>query len=323
MLTAKGGFDMARSIWKGSISFGLLNVPVTLYPAEQRNDISFHLIDSRDHARVRYQRINEDTGEEVSWSEIVKAFNYEDGSYVLMTDEDLAAVAIEASQTVEIQAFVPREAIDIVYFDKPYYLEPGKRGEKGYALLREVLTRTGRVGIARVVIRTREYLAALVPWGDALVLELLRYHQELRDVSALDLPGGTLAEYKISKKELEMAESLLEAMSTDWDPASFTDEYRTKLREYIESKADGKDHVPIPETADAEPTKIIDIMEVLKRSLAQKGNVRKTAGKAGKATAATKVTAKKVAKKTAKKTVRKPAGKTRKKTGAAKLRRTG
>lgn len=298
---------MPRSIWKGSISFGLLNVPVTVYPGEQRNDISFHLLDSRDHARVRYQRVNEDTGEEVPWSEIVKAFEYDDGSYVLLTDEDLASVAVEAAQTVEIQTFVPREAIDTVYFEKPYYLEPGKRGEKGYVLLREVLARTGRVGIARVVIRTREYLAALMPWGDALVLELLRYKQELRDPAELDLPTGSLADYKVSKQELAMAETLLEAMSADWNPAEFEDEYRGKLREFIESKAHGEERVAIPEKPDAEPTKVVDIMSVLKRSLAEKGRGAKGRAEPAKAAASTR-----------KKTAKKPAGRAAKKKAAAK-----
>lgn len=292
---------MARSIWKGSISFGLLNVPVTVYPAEQRHDISFHLLDSRDHARVRYQRINEDTGEEVPWSETVKGFEYDDGSYVLMTEDDFANVAVEATQTVEIQSFVPRTAIETLYFDKPYFLEPGKRGEKGYVLLREVLARTERVGIARVVIRTREYLAALMPWGDALVLELLRYPQELRDANDLDLPSGDIADYKITGKELEMAESLLESMSTDWDPTAYQDEYRANLRDYIESKAQGEDRVAVPESPDAEPTKIVDIMEVLRKSLEAK-KPPATAKKAKKATKkASKKTTKKAAKKASKK----------------------
>lgn len=310
---------MARSIWKGSISFGLLNVPVTVYPGEQRHDISFHLVDSRDHARVRYQRVNEDTGEEVPWSEIVKAFEYDDGSYVLMTDEELASVAVEAAQTVEIQSFVPRAEIETVYFEKPYFLAPAKRGEKGYVLLREVLARTGRVGIARVVIRTREYLAALMPWGNALVLELLRYPQELRDANDLDLPDGDLADYKITKKELEMAESLLEAMSTTWDPADYQDEYRAKLHEFIESKAQGEDRVPVPDALEAEPTKIVDIMSVLRRSLEKAAPPARS--KASK-TAAEKAAAKKAAvkKAAAKKTTTKSA-KTAKKAAAPKARR--
>jgi DNA end-binding protein Ku len=301
----------------------LLNVPVTVYPGEQRHDITFHLVDSRDHARVRYQRVNEDTGEEVPWSEIVKAFEYDDGSYVLMTEDDLANVAVEASQTVEIQSFVPRTAIDTLYFEKPYFLEPGKRGEKGYVLLREVLARTERVGIARVVIRTREYLAALMPWGNALVLELLRYPQELRDVNDLDLPAGDLADYKITKKELEMAESLLEAMSAEWEPATYQDEYRAKLREYIESKAQGEDRVAVPDSPDVEPTNIVDIMSVLRKSIEAKASpargkssknlASKTAGSKTAATRTAKATAKKATKKVAKKVETKVNGKANKK----------
>ena len=184
-----------------------------------------------------------------------------------------------------------------------------------------MLARTGRVGIARVVIRTREYLAALMPWGDALVLELLRYHQELRDVDDLDLPTGSLAEHKVTQKELEMAESLLAAMSAEWEPASFADEYRSKLREYIESKAEGEDRVPVPEAPEAEPTKVVDIMDVLKRSLEAKAKPA-----ARKAADARGTSAKKAATRTAKKTAAKPAKKTAKKakkTAASRLRRTG
>ncbi|MFO7653687.1 MAG: Ku protein [Candidatus Krumholzibacteriia bacterium] len=269
---------MPRAIWKGSISFGLLNVPVGVYPAEQRADLSFHLLDSRNHARVRYQRVNEETGEEVPWDQIIKGYEYDSGNYVLLGEEDFERVAVETTQTVEIQTFVERDEIDLTYFDKPYYLAPDRRGEKGYVLLRETLASTGKVGIAKVVIRTKQYLAALVPLGDALVLELMRFQQELRDPAELKLPSGKPADFKISPKELQMARTLVEAMSTAWDPSEYTDEYRERLMAYIDEKAANEGRVPATEAkAPPPPTKVVDMMEVLRRSLEEKQGGKKKA----------------------------------------------
>ena len=166
---------MARPIWKGHISFGLINIPVTLYPAEQRSELHFNLIDDRNKARVRYQRVNERTGEEVPWDNIVKGYEYEENEYVLLGDADFKQADVKATQTVELEDFVTAEEINGIYFDKPYYLVPSKAGIKGYVLLRETLKKTKKMGIARVVIRTREYVAALFPKGRGLVLDLLRY----------------------------------------------------------------------------------------------------------------------------------------------------
>ena len=167
---------MSRPIWKGHISFGLVNVPVILHAAERRaGDLSFRMIDSRNSARVRYERVNEETGEEVPWDKIVKGYEYEDGNYVLMSEEELEHASPEMTRTIEIEQFVDLDDIDIRYFDRPYVLVPGNKGEKGYVLLREAIRDAGKVGIAKVVIRARQYLAALIPQGDALVLELLRY----------------------------------------------------------------------------------------------------------------------------------------------------
>ncbi len=276
---------MPRAIWKGAISFGLLNVPVAVYPAEQRGDLSFHLLDSRNHARVRYQRVNEETGKEVPWDQIVKGYEFADGDYVLLTDEELESVAVEASQTVEIQSFVNAADIDLRYFDKPYYLAPGKRGEKGYVLLRETLANTGRVGIARVVIRTKEYLAALIALGDVLVLELLRFAQELRDHDDLGIPTGKISDYKVSRKEIEMAEALVEAMSTEWNPSDYHDEYREQLLAFIEEKAEHEGHVVAPEAKEPPATtKIVDMMDVLRASLEK----QKGGGKSSKKKSASK-----------------------------------
>jgi DNA end-binding protein Ku len=258
-----------RAIWKGHISFGLVNVPVSLYSAEQRGDLSFHMIDSRDFARVRYERVNADTGEEVPWDQVVKGYEFDEGSYVVMQQEELAQVAPEASQTVEIDAFVDLSEIDVMYFDKPYYLEPGKKGEKGYALLREVLRESGKVGIARVVIRTRQYIAAMAPRGRALVLTLLRYHQELASPEELNLPADDLAKAGVSKAELTLARTLVDSMAKDWDPEEYHDEYREALMAWINRKIDAGEINRVTE-ASAPPSALpptINIMDALKKSV--------------------------------------------------------
>lgn len=260
----------ARPVWKGQISFGLVNVPITLYSAEKRTDVQFRMLDSRNNARVRYERVNEETGEEVPWNEIVKGYEHDEGNYVLLTDEDFKQVKPESSQTIELEQFVPAKAVDYVFFDKPYYLVPGRRGEKGYVLLRETLRRSGKIGIARVVIRAREYLAALLPEGDALVLDLMRYPQELRKPEEFDLPREEIQAYKVSDREIKMAEQLVESMSEDWVPEGFQDEYRERLLDYIERKARQAGAV-VPRSAEAaEPpasAEVIDLMDLLKQSV--------------------------------------------------------
>lgn len=285
---------MPRPVWKGSISFGLVNIPIILHPAEKSSELHFQMIDSRNNARVRYQRVNEVTGEEVPWSEIVKGYEYEDGSYVMLSDEDFKRADREATKTIEIEDFVELDAIDRTFFDKPYYLAPAKGGEKGYVLLREALRRSGRVGIARVVIRTREYLAALVPQGDALVLELLRYRQELRDPGELDIPRGDPKSYKISERELELAENLVDSMKSEWKPGKYHDEYRDTLMKWIEKKVrEGKTEA-LAEEEKEEPAetggKVIDMMALLKKSLEGKdrGERKKTPKKPAAAESARK-----------------------------------
>lgn len=263
---------MARPIWKGHISFGLVNIPVTLYSAEKtKKDLQFNLLDNRNKARVRYERINEVTHEEVPWSETVKAYEYEDGNYVVLTEDDFKKAAVEATQTVEIEDFVDGAQIGYVYYEKPYYLVPGKKGEKGYVLLRETLRRTGKVGIARVVIRARQYPAAVIPEGKALVLNLLRFHHELRSPGEFDLPSDDLEEHKVSSREMDMAEQLVENMSADWDPAKYKDEYRDALLAWIDQKvkSGGVEPVPTKEKETTGSADVIDLMSKLKQSLQQ------------------------------------------------------
>ncbi len=270
-----------RPVWKGHITFGLVNVPVTLYPAEQRTDLSLHMLDSRNQARVRYERVNAETGQEVPWDQIIKGYEYADDSYVLIDDEELKRVSPEATKSVEIEGFVELAQIDLVYFDKPYYLEPGKKGEKGYALLRDALRDSGKAGIARVVIRTRQYIAAMVPRGDALVLNLLRYDQELRSLDMLKVPGPA-SELGVKKAEQRMARDLIDSMTEDWDPTRYHDEYREQLMAWIESRIESGDIAHAPEMAplsEEEAPAPINMMEMLKRSLEQSEKRGKTTKK--------------------------------------------
>jgi len=264
---------MARTIWKGAISFGLVHIPIGLYPAARGTGLNFTMLDRRDMSPVGYKRINKNTGAEVPWDEIVKGYEYEDGEYVVLGEADFKRANVEATQTVELLSFVDAAQIHAVYFDTPYYLAPLKKAEKGYALLRETLVRTGKVGIARVVIRTREHLAALVPFGPMLVLELLRFADELRDPNELELPLDTLSSLKVGDKELAMAETLVSEMEDDWNPEQYRDTYREDLMSFIEKKIkSGKTHAiaePVEEKAERRAANVIDLMALLKKSVAQ------------------------------------------------------
>lgn len=265
---------MARAVWKGHVSFGLVNVPVNLFPAEQRADLQLHLIDSRDHARVRYERVNEETGEEVPWDSVVRGFEYSDGNYIVLSDEELKRAAPEATKSVEIQSFVNAGDIDPIYFDTPYYLEAGKGGEKGYVLLREAMKESGKVGIAKVVIRTRQYIAALSPRGDVLMLDLLRYPQEIRSTKELNVPAGSAKSHGVSAQELKIARTLIDAMAADWKPSEYHDTYREQLMKWIEKKAaTGNSRQAAADTEEKEEpaTGPINFMEVLKKSLQKSG----------------------------------------------------
>jgi DNA end-binding protein Ku len=274
---------MARPVWNGSISFGLLNVPVQIFSGERSVDLHFRLLDSRDKKPIRYERINSDTGEEVAWKDIIKAFEYEKGNYVVIPEQELRAAAPEITETVAIEAFVERDAISPMYFEKPYFLVPGKKAEKGYVLLRETLRKTGRIGIGKVVIRTRQYLSALMPQGDALLLNLMRFPQELVQPDQFELPAEKISSYRISALELKMAEQLIDSMTVDWKPADYRDDFRDKLHKFIQrriarSGASGRQEAE-PETPTPKgATNVVDFMALLKKSLAAKG------GKGAKAT---------------------------------------
>jgi DNA end-binding protein Ku len=233
------------------------------------------MLDSRDRTPIRYERINSETGEEVPWDQIVKGFEYAKGSYVVIDEEEIKKAAPEGTETVDIEAFVDRAAISPMYFEKPYYLVPGKKAEKGYVLLREALRKTNRVGIARVVIRTRQYLAALMPLEDALVLNLMRFPQEIVEPDEFKLPERDADGQRIRPQELDMASKLIDSMSTDWDPKAYQDDFRERLRTLVEAQVareTGK-KVPAGPKGKAAPkqaaTNVVDFMAVLKKSLEQ------------------------------------------------------
>ena len=265
---------MARSIWKGSIAFGLVNIPVSLTGAEERPDIQLHMVDSKNHARIRYERVNADSGEEVPWDRLVKGYEYEEGRFILLSEEELAAVEPKLTKTIEISEFVALKEIDPLLFDKPYYLEPDKRGRKAYALLREAMRKSGKAGISRVVIRTREYLSAMFVREDVLVLMLLRFPQEIKALSKLDLPSSGEKEWQPAKREMELAERLIDEMSTKWNPKDFHDEYREALMDFIEKKISKGDTVEDVKEAEAEDRtpkgNIVDLADYLERSVGMK-----------------------------------------------------
>ena len=267
---------MARAIWKGSICFGLVNIPIALYPATRREELKFRLLRKGDLSPVNYKRVAEKDGKEVPWDQIVKGYEYEKGKYVVLKDEDFERVDLEATQTVDIQDFVDLEEIDPMFFYKPYYLEPQKGGDKAYALLRDALKDTNKVGVAKVVIKTRQYLAGVKPEDGALVLELMHFADELADPEQLHVPK----KLEVGKREMNMAKSLIGSMTSKWQPEKYKDDYRKALMDVIEEKveAGGKEIEEKPKKP-PKPTKVIDLVSVLQKSLEQTGTKKKATAK--------------------------------------------
>src|SRR5438477_9443388 len=271
---------MARGLWKGAISFGLVNVPVELYSAHKRSaEIDLTMLDKRDMAPVGYKRVNKATGKEVPWEDVVKGYEYEDDKYVVLSEEDFRRANPEAAKTVDILAFVDLADIAPLYFETPYYLGPGKRGEKAYALLRDAMAKAGKAGIASVVIRTKQYLAALVPQDEALVLNTLRYYKELKRAEDLEIPDK-LEGQKPTAKELDMALRLIDDMADEWQPSKYHDTYHEDLLKRIEEKvkAGQTEEITEPEKEErpAKGAEVIDLMSLLKKSVAggRKGATR-------------------------------------------------
>jgi len=275
---------MARALWKGAITFGLVNVPVELYPAEDRKSFQFSMLDKRDFSPVGYKRYSKASGKEVDWQNVVKGYEYEKDQYVVLSDEDFKRANVKATQTIEIRAFVGADEIPAEYFETPYYLAPDKRGQKVYALLRETLKSTGRIAVAQVVIRTTPHLAAVMPNGRALMMVTLRYQDELRPMKDLDLPPESLKAVGVNPKELDLARRLVGDMSERWDPSDFKDTYHEDLMARIKEKIKlgQTKEITKPESegkAAPRSAEVIDLAALLKQSLEKGGTERKPAAR--------------------------------------------
>ncbi len=254
-----------RALWKGAISFGLVNIPVSLYPATKREELKFRLLRESDLSPVNYKRVAEADGKEVPWDKIVKGYEYDKGKYVIIRDEDFARVDVEATQTVDIINFVAIEEVDPLLFYKPYYLEAGKGGDKAYVLLRDAMVESGKIAIATVVIRTREHLAAVKPQDKGLILELMHFPQELIDMGEFKEP----VEKRVGKAEMQMAKQLIDSMTSKWKPEQYHDEYREALEKMIEDKIEHGDKAAPKTSKKAKPTNVIDLVAVLQKSIRQ------------------------------------------------------
>jgi DNA end-binding protein Ku len=266
-----------RVLWKGAISFGLVHIPVALYSATVDHSIDFDWLDKRTMDPVGYKRINKKTGKEISRDQIVKGIEYENGQYVVLSEKEIAEAYPRTTQTVEIQTFVPAGSIPFVYLERPYYVAPINRGGKVYALLRETLQRTGRIGVARVVIQTKQHLAALIPVGPGLVLNLLRWGADIRPWKDLPLPSEDAKKAGLSEKELKMAQELVEDMSSEWNPDEFQDSFKDEILHLVDQKVEAGEtesvtkQAPVEEEGGRSTAKIVDLTELLQRSLRKGG----------------------------------------------------
>jgi DNA end-binding protein Ku len=250
-----------RPIWKGALTFGLVNIPVGLYSATTRSDLSFRLLHAKDQAPIAYRRVCTEENVEVPWPEIVKGYEYEKGQFVIMTEADFDKADVDATQTIDIRDFVRADAIPATYFEQPYYLEPQKTGIKAYALLREALKRSGRLGVATVVLRQREHLAAVQPAGEALTLTTMRFAHEIVPPSGLSLPGDA----GLDRREIDLALQLVDTLAGEFDAEKYRDQYREALLGVIEQKLQGR--TPATPATRKPPTKVVDLMQALEASL--------------------------------------------------------
>jgi len=306
---------MPRVIWKGAVSFGLVHIPVALVPATTRQGVDFDWLDKRSMDPVGYKRINKVTGKDIEKENIVKGVEYEKGHYVVISDDEIKGAHPKATQTVDIVAFVDAEKIPFLFIDTPYYLTPDRRGEKVYALLREALVATGKVGLANVVLHTKQHLAVVMPLGEALVLNTLRWADEVRGIEALELKDEAIKP-DLAKRELDMATRLIEEMSEDWQPEQYKDTFQEQIMALVEQKAkEGKVEAvsePDEDGGERRSADVIDLTELLKRSLGAKPAASKPAAKA-----ALKKTEKTEKAEKAEKPARKPAAKTATKPAAS------
>jgi DNA end-binding protein Ku len=252
-----------HAIWKGTISFGLVSIPIALFTATRREELKFRLLRASDLSPVNYKRVAESDGKEVPWDQIVKGYEYEKGKFVVLKEEDFAQVDVEAAQTVEIMRFVQLKEVDPLFFYKPYYMEPQKGGDRAYIVLRDALVDSSRIAIAKVIIKTRQHLAAVKPEKAGLMLEIMHFPEELVDVAEFRTPAGKAP----SKAEMTMANKLIDTMSGPWQPETFKDDYKEMLEKIVEEKiqAGGK-KAPAPKKK-GQPTNVVDLVSVLQESI--------------------------------------------------------
>ncbi|WII72191.1 Ku protein [Bdellovibrio sp. 22V] len=266
---------MRSNIWKGSISFGLLNIPVSLQTAQEDKDLHFSMLDSKDLAHIKFQRINAKTGRQVPYDRIVKGYQYASGQYVVMSDDDFKKANPVASKTIDIEDFVLLDELDTMMFEKPYYLAPQKGAEKGYFLLREALEKTKKVAIGKIVIRTKQHLCMIMPKGDYLILELLRFAHEVRAVDEVDYLREVNKSVKFSTRELQMAEDLIKGMTSKWKPEKYKDTYYDDLMKRIQAKVkQGKGKYveePVKEPRIEEASNVVDLLPLLRKSIEARG----------------------------------------------------
>jgi len=263
-----------RAIWKGSISFGLVAIPVSLHAANRGEELKFRLLRSPDLSPVNYRRVAAVDGKEVPWDRIVKGYEYEKGKFVVLKDEDFKRVDLEATDTIDIMEFVALSQINPVFFNRPYYLEPQKGGAGPYRLLLQVLADTGKAGIAKIIIRTRQHLAAVKADGDLLVLDLMRFSNEIVDPDTIKIPAAK----KPGKRELAMARTLVDQLTEDWDPERYTDDYRSALMRLIDRKVkSGGKSLPAGPREHTRATNVIDLASVLRQSLDEARHAKRAA----------------------------------------------
>jgi DNA end-binding protein Ku len=262
---------MARALWKGSISFGLVNIPIELHTAVRNHRPRFRMLHARDKSPVRFQRICARDGTPVAWEDLVKGYEYQKGRFVVLTKDDFEAAALDKTRTVDIVDFVDAAEIDDRFFETPYYLTPAKGGERAYALLREAMRQSKRIGIAKFILRETQHLAAIEVIEQAIVLTVMRFGDELVDVGQFDLPGSD----NIRKAELDMAKALVSSLAAEWDPGKYTDQYRENLMRIIQGKVKGKE-VDLEPMAEPREAEVVDLMERLRRSLAKTGSTKST-----------------------------------------------
>ncbi|MDP2248244.1 MAG: Ku protein [Nitrosomonadales bacterium] len=276
---------MSRPIWKGAISFGLIHIPIEVYSAQNTPGIDLDMLDRRDFAPIGYRRYNKVTGKEIKQEHIVKGYEYEKGEYVVLTEADIKKANAESTQTIDIQSFVDAEEISPLFFEQPYYLKPSKGGDKVYALLRETLKSTNKIGIAQIVIRTKQHLAALMPVDEAIVLNLLRYAEDIRPAADLNLPASGSKKIQVSDKEIKMAASLVNEMTESWNPEQYKDTFREDLLKVVKKKIKARQTHTLTEAEEEEvetvqkPSNVVDLMELLKKSIGHKTGKKTPAAK--------------------------------------------